>query len=36
VAKLFQGKRRDLPMARTDAVKSAAPKGDADKQMGLL
>lgn len=33
---LFQGKRLDLPMARTDAVKSAAAKGDADKQGSLL
>ena len=33
---LFQGKRLDLPMARTDTVKSAAAKGDADKQGSLL
>lgn len=41
VAELFDrpdapGKRLDLPMARTDAVKSAAAKGDADKQAKLL
>jgi DNA modification methylase len=41
VAELFDrpgapGKRLDLPMARTDAVKSAAAKGDADKQEKLL
>lgn len=36
VAELFQGKRLDLPMARTDAVKSAAAKGDADRQQSLL
>lgn len=36
VAELFQGKRLDLPMARTDAVKSAAAKGDDDKQAKLL
>lgn len=41
VAELFDrpgspGKRLDLPMARTDAVKSAAAKGDADKQGSLL
>ncbi len=36
VAELFQGKRLDLPMARADAVKSAAAKGVADKQIGLL
>jgi len=35
VAELFQGKRLDLPMARADAVKSAAAKGDADKQAAL-
>lgn len=35
VAELFQGKRLDLPMARTDAVKSAAAKGDADRQATL-
>ncbi len=41
VAELFDydghaGKRLDLPMARADAVKSAAAKGDEDKQIGLL
>jgi len=36
VAELFQGKRLDLPMARTDAVKSAAARGDADAQASLL
>jgi site-specific DNA-methyltransferase (adenine-specific) len=41
VAELFDrpgmpGKRLDLPMARADAVKSAAAKGDADKQQRLL
>ncbi len=41
VAELFdmassRGKRLDLPMARTDAVKSAVAKGDADKQLGLI
>ncbi len=41
VAELFDydgrpGTRLDLPMARTDAVKSAAAKGDADKQGALL
>jgi DNA modification methylase len=35
VAELFQGKSLDLPMARADAVKSAAAKGDADKQAAL-
>jgi hypothetical protein len=35
VAELFQGKSLDLPMARADAVKSAAAKGDADKQVAL-
>lgn len=35
MAELFQGKRLDLPMARADAVKSAAAKGDADKQATL-
>lgn len=35
VAELFQGKRLDLPMARADAVKSAAARGDADKQGAL-
>ncbi len=36
VKELFDGARLNLPMARTDAVKAAAAKGDADKQMGLL
>ena len=36
VAEILAGKRLDLPMARADAVKSAAALGDADKQMGLL
>ncbi len=36
VAELFQGKRLDLPMARTDAVKAAAAIGDADKQAWLI
>lgn len=36
VAELFQNKRLDLPMARADAVKSAAAKGDDDKQLGLI
>jgi SAM-dependent methyltransferase len=40
VAELFDhpespGKRLDLPMARADAVKAAAAKGDADKQTAL-
>lgn len=41
VAELFDSRERpgvrlDLPMARSDAVKSAAAKGDADKQINLL
>ena len=36
VKELFDGKRLDLPMARADAVKSAAALGDADKQLGLI
>ena len=36
VAEILAGKRLDLPMARTDAVKSAAAVGDADKQAQLL
>jgi Restriction endonuclease len=36
VAEILRGDRLDLPMARADAVKSAAAKGDADKQIGLL
>ena len=38
VAELFapHNVRLDLPMARTDAVKSAAAIGDEDKQLGLL
>jgi SAM-dependent methyltransferase len=37
VAELFapHNRRLDLPMARADAVKSAAAKGDADKQVAL-
>jgi DNA modification methylase len=40
VAELFDrpgqpGKRLDLPMARADAVKAAAARGDADKQAAL-
>lgn len=35
VAELFQGKRLDLPMARTDAVKAAAALGDEGKQAAL-
>ena len=41
VAEMFDhpgrpGKRLDLPMARDDAVKSAAALGDADKQESLF
>jgi DNA modification methylase len=37
IAEIVQtGKRLDLPMARTDAVKSAAAVGDGDKQAVLL
>jgi hypothetical protein len=38
VAEIFAplSKRLDLPMARTDAVKSASAVGDADKQAVLL
>lgn len=36
VAEILAGKRLDLPMARGDAVKSAAATGDADKQGELL
>jgi hypothetical protein len=37
IAEIVQtGKRLDLPMARTDAVKSAAAVGDGDKQAQLL
>ncbi len=38
VAELFapHSVRLDLPMARTDAVKAAAAKGDDDKQLGLI
>ena len=36
VAEILGGKRLDLPMARGDAVKSAAALGDADKQLGLI
>ena len=36
VAEILAGKRLDLPMARSDAVKSAAALGDADRQGELL
>ena len=38
VAELFapHNRRLDLPMARSDAVKSAAARGDADRQQSLL
>ncbi|MEP7349499.1 MAG: hypothetical protein ABI668_06040 [Sphingorhabdus sp.] len=36
VAEILGGDRLNLPMARSDAVKSAAAAGDADKQIGLL
>ena len=36
IKELFEGKRLDLPMARADAVKSAAARGDEDKQERLL
>ena len=36
VEEILAGRRLDLPMARTDAVKSAKARGDADKQIGLL
>ncbi len=36
VAEILRGDRLNLPMARTDAVKSAAAAGDADKQLGLI
>ncbi len=36
VAEILRGDRLDLPMARADAVKSAAALGDADKQSTLL
>ncbi len=36
VAEILQGKRLDLPMARTDAVKSASALGDEDKQTTLF
>ena len=36
VAEILRGDRLELPMARADAVKSAAAQGDADKQIGLL
>ena len=36
VAEILRGDRLDLPMARADAVKSAAALGDADKQDQLL
>ena len=36
VAEILAGKRLDLPMARSDAVRSAAAVGDADKQESLF
>lgn len=36
VEEILAGQRLDLPMARTDAVKSAVAVGDADKQAHLL
>ena len=36
VEELLAGRRLDLPMARTDAVKSAKARGDGDKQIDLL
>lgn len=36
VADILAGDRLDLPMARSDAVKSAAALGDSDKQQTLL
>jgi hypothetical protein len=36
VAEILAGKRLDLPMARADAVRSAAAIGDADKQESLF
>ena len=36
VEELLNGRRLDLPMARTDAVKSAKARGDGDKQIDLL
>ena len=36
VEDILAGKRLDLPMARSDAIKSAAAFGDADKQEELL
>ena len=36
VAEILRGDRLDLPMARADAVKSAAARGDEDKQGALL
>ncbi len=36
VAEMLAGQRLDLPMARTDAVKSAEAVGDSDKQESLL
>ena len=36
VAEILRGDRLDLPMARADAVKSAAEIGDADKQGSLI
>lgn len=36
IEEVLAGKRLDLPFAREDAVKSAVPKGDGDKQISLL
>jgi len=36
VAEILAGKRLDLPMARTDAIKSAGAVGDSDKQESLF
>lgn len=36
VEEILEGRRLDLPMLRTDAVKAAAAVGDADKQAMLL
>lgn len=36
VAEILAGKRLDLPMARSDAVKSAAALGDADTQLKMI
>jgi hypothetical protein len=36
VAEILGNKRLDLPMARADAVRSAAPVSDDDRQMPLI